>query len=127
GRIGAERRWQEEGGGQAFVKEPKLVTAVAPAYALVDVYGAAGDLVRRIDVGNLAEPWKQTAQIGAPDRERIAFVRAAPLGLSVAMQAWDGRNVRRGYGSGAGLDGWAEAGADRQSHPEAGAPHCLGS
>ena len=75
--IDVEQRWRGDGEGQAFVKGPKLVAAVAPAYRLVDVYGATGELVRRIDVGNLSEPWKQTAQIGAHDRQRVAFVGAA--------------------------------------------------
>jgi len=124
--VEVEQRWQEDGQGQAFVKEPKLVTAVAPAYRLVDVYGAAGDLVRRIEVGNLSEPWTQTAQIGAHDRQRIAFVGAAPIRLSVTMQAWDGTDVRPWYGSGAGLDGWAEAAQHRAAYTESGAPYCLG-
>ena len=62
--VDAEQCWQENGHGQAFVKEPKLVTAVAPAYPLVDVYGSGGEVLRRIELGNLSEPWLETAQIG---------------------------------------------------------------
>ena len=124
--IDVEQRWQEDGEGQAFVKEPKLVAAVAPAYRLVDVYGATGQLVRRIDVGNLSEPWKQTAQIGAHDRQRVAFVGAAPLRLTVTMQAWNGNEAQPWFGSGAGFDGWAEAAQRRPAYSESGAAYCLG-
>jgi hypothetical protein len=88
--VEAEQCWREDGSGQAFVKEPKLVTAVAPAYRLVDVFGSGSELLRRIELGNLSEPWLQTAQIGAHNREGIAFVGAAPLTLTVTMQAWNG-------------------------------------
>ena len=124
--IDVEQRWREDGEGQAFVKEPKLVAAVAPAYRLVDVYGAAGELVRRIDVGNLSEPWNQTAQIGAHDRQRVAFVGAAPLRLTVTMQAWNGNEAQPWFGSGAGFDGWAEAAQRRPAYSESGAAYCLG-
>ena len=42
------------------------------------------------------------------------------------MQAWDGTDVRPWYGSGAGLDGWAEAAQHRDAYTESGARYCLG-
>ena len=86
-RVEVEQCWQQDGWGQAFVKEPKLVAAVAPAYRLVEVYGSGNELVRRIDVGNLAEPTRQTAQIGAPDREAIAFVGVQQLQRGEAISS----------------------------------------
>ena len=124
--VEAEQCWREDGSGQAFVKEPKLVTAVAPAYRLVDVYGSGSELLRRIELGNLSEPWLQTAQIGAHNREGIAFVGAAPLTLTVTMQAWNGEEVQPWYGSGAGFDGWAQSAQRRPVYSELGAAYCLG-
>jgi hypothetical protein len=124
--VEAEQRWQEDGSGQAFVKEPKLVTAVAPAYRLVDVYGNAGELLRRIDLSHLSEPWQQTTQIGAHTREGIAFVATRPLNLTVTMQGWNGKEVLPWYGSGVGFDGWAEAAQHRPGYSEHGARYCLG-
>jgi hypothetical protein len=124
--IEAEQRWQQDGSGQAFVKEPKLVTAVAPAYRLVDVYGSAGALLRRVDLGNLSEPWTQTAQIGAHGREGIAFLGSAPLTLTVTMQAWNGKEVLPWYGTGVGFDGWAQAAQGRPAYSDRGARYCLG-
>jgi hypothetical protein len=124
--IEAEQRWQEDGRGEAFVKEPKLVSAVAPAYRLVDVYGRGGELLRRIELGRLSEPWKGTAQIGASGREGVSFVGAEPLGLEVTMQAWDGRKALPWYGSRSGFDGWAEAAQQRSAYSDQGAGYCLG-
>jgi hypothetical protein len=124
--VAAEQCWQEDGHGQAFVKEPKLVTAVAPAYPLVDVYRSGGEVLRRIELGNLSEPWLETAQIGEPEREGVAFVGAASVTLNVTMQGWDGERPRPWYGSSVGFDGWAQAAQDRPSYAQLGAPYCLG-
>jgi len=115
--------WHEDGNGQAFVKEPKLVGAVAPAYEMVDVYGNTGELLRRIDVWRLSEPWLETAQVAARDRSRVAFSGASPL--TVTMQAWDGSRALPWYGSGCGFDGWAQAAQRRPSYAELSAPYCL--
>ena len=125
--VEVEQRWQEDGQGQAFVKEPKLVAAVAPAYPMVDVYGSGNELLRRIDISNLSEPTIQTAQIGAHDRQAIAFVGAVPLRLTVTMHAWNGDQVVPWYGSGAGFDGWAETAQRRPAYSELGASYCLGA
>jgi hypothetical protein len=121
--IEAQQRWQDDGNGQAFVKEPKVVTAVAPAYELVDVYGSAGELLRRIDIGRLPEPWKQTTQVAAHDRRRVAFTGASPL--AVTMQAWDGRQALPWYASGSGFDGWAQAAQRRPAYTRLSARYCL--
>jgi hypothetical protein len=124
--VEVEQLWQDDGHGQAFVKEPKLVAAVAPAYSTVDVYADTGALVRRIAIDRLSEPWEETAQIGARDRARVAFVGEPDVGMTVTMQAWDGRQVVPWYGSGAGFDGWAEAAQRRPAYSDSGAGYCLG-
>ena len=124
--VTVEQCWQPDGSGQAFVKEPKLVTAVAPAYTLVDVYGRADELLRRIDLANLSEPWIQTAQIGAHSRERISFVGATPLRLEVTMQGWNGDEAIPWYGTRFGFDGWAQAAQQRPAYSQLGAHYCLG-
>jgi hypothetical protein len=123
--IEAEQRWQQDGHGQAFVKEPKLVTAVAPAYRLVDVYGSGEQLLRRIELGNLSEPWLQTAQIAARARQGVAFVGTAPLTLTVTMQGWDGQRALPWYGSGVGFDGWAQAAQRRAAYAQQAASYCV--
>jgi hypothetical protein len=107
------------------VKEPKLVAAVAPLYPVVDVYGDGADLLRRIDLRNLSEPWLQTAQIGARARQAVAFAGVTSPALNVTMQSWDGTQVLPWCGSGAGFDGWAEAAQSRPAYSDAGASYCL--
>jgi hypothetical protein len=121
--IEVEQCWQDDGHGQAFAKEPKVVSAVAPAYSTVAVFGHTGELLRRIDLDNLSEPWIQTAQIAAPDRSGVGFTGTSPL--TVTMQAWDGQAALPWYRSGAGLDGWAQVAQHRPAYSQLSAPYCL--
>jgi hypothetical protein len=123
--VEAEQLWQEDGQGQAFLKEPKLVAAVKPVYPLVDVYRIGEELLRRIELRNLSEPWFQTAQIGERSREGVAFVGVTTPSLNVTMQSWDGGQVLPWCGAGAGFDGWAEAAQGRPALSDLGAPYCL--
>ena len=123
--VDVEQCWRDDGNGQAFVKEPKLVAAVAPAYPLVDVYASGGGVLRRIDVGNLSEPWLQTAQIAAAAREGVAFVGTAPQDLRVTMQSWNGDRAVPWSGSRHGFDGWAQAAQSRTAFSDLGSGYCL--
>jgi hypothetical protein len=41
------------------------------------------------------------------------------------MQAWNGSRTLPWYGSGAGLDGWAQAAQGRLAYSQLSAPYCL--
>ena len=89
------------------------------------MYRIGEQLLRRIELRNLSEPWSQTAQIGARSREGVAFVGLRSTSLSVTMQSWNGEQALPWCGSGVGFDGWAEAAQRRPALSGLGAPYCL--
>lgn len=122
--IRVTQRWQDDGAGQAFVKEPKLAVAPLPLHEAVEVRALDGSLLRTVELARLSEPWEETAQLAEAGRAAVRFVGRRPL--QVTMLAWDGAAALAWEGAPAGLDRWAQLAQQRPARGGEGAAYCLG-
>jgi hypothetical protein len=128
------QRWD---GGEfpAFLKEPKLSIGLDQPFEAVELYDAEAGLLSRHDLTTLRDPAKHTIQLRHPARARVCFLpdelNVVASSTSPQRYAPDGRVVRYGtrspwFGSGSGLDGWAEAANERSVFEGANTkPYCL--
>jgi hypothetical protein len=120
------------GPGSYFVKEPKLVVAVAPEpeFDAVEVLREDGSVVRALDLLRLRHPAVGTLQIRETERAGVrwrATGRTLQPAFSVAMRAaaQGGAAPELWRGSPHGLDGWAERASKRERYSDDGKPYCL--
>jgi hypothetical protein len=128
------QRW-DGSGFAAFLKEPKLTVGLMAPCENLDLYAGSDEPYRTYDLIRLRDPAKHTLQLRHEPRQRACFL---PDELNVVACAADpprygadGRVRVYGvrypwFGSGRGLDGWAEASNGRAVFEQANTrPYCL--
>ncbi len=127
-------RW-DGSGFPAFLKEPKLTVGLTARFERVELYDPDGRRLRTYDLTALRDPARHTFQLRHEARARACFqpgdVNVVACAADPQRYAADGRVSRYGarrpwFGSGRGLDGWAEAANGREIFEQTNTrPYCL--
>ncbi len=83
------------GAPQAYIKEPKITTAIGPSsgtntitYTKADVYNKDGVSLRpQISLAGIGDPTKNTIQVGQDTRARVRFTSPPPVGTKIVLPA----------------------------------------
>jgi hypothetical protein len=101
---------------RVYIKEPKVTAGICPpngvSYGSATHYSSNGVRLAHKEMTSMAEPWKGTWQIRAPNRFRLHFSHAATLGFHVV-------------GDMQGFEQWVDDAETRPKFQSVCPPYCM--